>query len=222
MAEKVMSMRMMAAVVAVAAGEKLNVSEVCRQAGCSRRMFYKYVHRVLAEGTDEGLKQRSRRPHTLPRQTSPVVEDAIVRLRKELDDAGLDHGATTIQWHLGRDDSMRGRVPSVATIHRVLVRRGLVFAQPEKRPKSSWRRFEASAPNEWWQVDFFDWVIATGVVHVFNFLDDHSRLAARSRPVGQATTEEAWITFCQACEQWGVPAGVLSDNGLQFSGKLRG
>ena len=33
---------------------------------------------------------------------------------------------------------------------------------------------------------------------------------------------EAWTTFCQAAQRWGLPAGVLSDNGLCFSGKLRG
>ncbi|MGI8937475.1 MAG: PepSY domain-containing protein [Iamia sp.] len=38
----------------------------------------------------------------------------------------------------------------------------------------------------------------------------------------EATTEAAWATFIQGVAAWGPPAGVLSDNGLCFSGKLRG
>jgi len=199
----------------------MNVSGVCREAGVSRKTFYKWVARARAEGL-EGLEERSRAPHRVPHRSCDAFEDAVVRLRKELHDAGLDHGATTIQWHLGRDGSWRGQVRSVATIHRILVRRGLVVPAPKKRPKSSWQRFEAPAPNEWWQIDAMDWVIATGLVKVFNIIDDHSRVATRSRAVLAATTEEAWITFCEASLQWGVPAGMLSDNGLCFSGKLRG
>jgi len=133
----------------------------------------------------------------------------------------LDHGAFTIHWHLSRRVPPI-TVPSVATIHRILVRRGLVEPQPRKRPKGSWRRFEAPAPNEFWQIDAMDWIIVTGLVKVFNVIDDHSRVAVRSRAVSEATTTEAWTTFCQGSQQWGLPAGVLSDNGLCFSGKLRG
>lgn len=197
----------------------INVTAVCRDEGVSRAVFYKYVARVRAEGLD-GLEERSRRPGSSPQQTPLAVEDVIVRLRKELDDDGLDHGATSIQWHLGRRGELE-RVPSVATIHRVLVRRGLVVAQPKKQPKTALRRFEAPAPNEMWQIDHTDWVIATGVVKIFNIVDDHSRVAIRSRAVAEATTEEAWSTFCQGAEVWGLPSGTLSDNGLCFSGKLR-
>ena len=56
---------------------------------------------------------------------------------------------------------------------------------------------------------------------MFNILDDHSRLVARSRAVLDATSEEAWTTFSEAAQCWGLPAGCLSDNGLCFSGKLR-
>jgi transposase InsO family protein len=225
MARKVMPVKAMAAVMAFVAGELVNVSKVCRECGISRKTFYKYVERTRAEGLG-GFEERSRRPHSVPHAVAADVEEAVVALRKELADAGHECGATTIQWHLGTDPRFevrfKGRVPSVATVHRILVRRGFVLPQPEKRPKSSWRRFEAPAPNEWWQVDFFDWAIATGLVRVFNFLDDHSRLACRSRAVAEATSEEAWTTFCQAAQRWGLPAGVLSDNGLCFSGKLRG
>lgn len=218
-----MSVKLQAAIVAVADPVKrkqVNVSELCRAEGVSRKTLYKWVERFRAGGL-EGLEERSRRPLSVPNQTPLEVQDEIVRRRKELADAGLDHGATTIQWHLGRDALWRDRVPAVATIHRVLVRRGLVVPQPKKRPTGSWQRFEAPAPNEWWQIDAMDWPIATGMVKVFNIIDDHSRLLVRSLAVPEATTQLAWVAFSQAAQRWGLPAGVLSDNGLCFSGKLR-
>jgi transposase InsO family protein len=213
-------MRAVGAVTAFVAGETMNVAAVCRECGISRKTFYKWAGRVRVQGI-EGLTPRSRRPHRSPGAVDVEVEDAVVALRKELAGAGHDHGATTIQWHLGRDQRWTRRVPSVATVHRVLVRRGFVEAQPQKRPKSSWLRFEALAPNECWQIDATEWTVATGVVRIFNIIDDHSRLACRSRVVREATAAEAWTTFCQAALTWGMPVGVLSDNGLCFSGKLR-
>jgi len=94
-----------------------------------------------------GLVERSRRPLTSPRQVPVETEEAIVRLRKEL---RPDCGAQTIAYQLQR----RGQVaPSVATIHRVLVRRGMVTPQPHKRPKVAWQRFEWPRPNDAWQID---------------------------------------------------------------------
>ena len=197
----------------------INVSEVCRDEGVSRAVFYKWVARVRAEGID-GLEERSRRPRRSPQQTPVEVEDEVVRWRKELGDAGLDHGATSIHWNLTRHGEVT-RVPSVATIHRILVRRGLVEPQPHKAPKATWRRFEAAAPNELWQIDHTDWVIAPGPVKIFNIVDDHSRVAVRSRAVTEATSEEAWRTYGQGAQVWGLPAGNLSDNGLCFSGRIR-
>jgi transposase InsO family protein len=209
------------AVMAFADGEPMEVSALCAREGVSTKTFYKYVARYRAEG-EAGFEPRSRRPNNSPNQTVFEVEDRIVALRKQLDDAGLDHGSTTLQSYLWRDPTMKGRVPSVATIHRILVRRGLVTPQPHKRPTSSWVRFEAPRPNEWWQIDFMQWSVATGVVSVFNTIDDHSRVLVRSKAVEHPTTNEAWATFCEATLVWGMPAGVLSDNGLAFSGKLHG
>jgi transposase InsO family protein len=218
MARMVTSMRVVSAVIAVAEGAVVNVSGVCRDAGVSRKTFYKHLARYRAEGIG-GIEPRSRRPHRSPGQTPASMEEIVVRLRKELADGGLDHGATTIQWHLGRQ-GLPG-VPSVASIHRILVRRGLVVPQPHKRPKGSWLRFEAPAPNELWQIDATDWVVATGQAKVFNIIDDHSRVAVRSRAVSIASGGEAWRTFSEGAQTWGLPAGTLSDNGLCFSGKLR-
>jgi hypothetical protein len=223
MASKVIVMKVISAVIAKAGGADVNVARVCRESGVSRQFFYNQLARYQAVGL-EGLEPRSRRPHHSPNETGLEIQDRIVELRKQLKGDGLDHGATTIQWHLagGNGGPCCVPVPSVATIHRILVDRGQVIAQPHKRPKSSWKRFEAPAPNEWWQIDAMEWAIATGIVKVFNIEDDHSRTVMRSRAVLEATGVEAWATFEQAAQRFGLPAGVLSDNGLCFSGKLRG
>jgi transposase InsO family protein len=215
-----MDVRLLAAVTAESL-EGMNVREVCRQRGVSAKTFYKWRARYRAEGL-AGLEARSRRPRTSPKRLSPVTEDLIVELRKRLTDEGLDAGPATIRWHL-LNRSRLGPVPSEATIWRVLVRRGQVTPQPAKRPRSSWRRFEADHPNECWQVDATDWALADGTpVEIINLLDDHSRVAVNSRAVASTTTEAAWDAFTAAAEIWGLPTRCLSDNGLAFSGRLRG
>lgn len=201
------------------ARRSINVTEVCAQAGVSRAAFYLWANAVRDRGL-EGLEERSRRPRSSPQQIPVATEEAIVRLRKELLEQGLDHGAATIQWHLGRSGEV-DKVPSVATIHRVLVRRGLVVPQPRKRPRRALRRFVAPAPNELWQIDHTDWPIATGMAKIINIVDDHSRVAIRCRAVLEVTSEAAWTAFSEGAQEWGLPAGTLSDNGLCFSGKLK-
>ena len=195
-------MKLISAVIAVVEGRPVNVTQLCRDVGVSRPTFYRLLDRYRDEGL-AGLEPKSRRPHTSPNQTSLAVEEMIVRIRKQLEEDGLDYGAITIWWHL-EDCELSGPVPAPATIHRILVRRGQVEPAPKKRPKSSFIRFEAPAPNDLWQIDAMDWKIVTGIVKVFNIVDDHSRLAARSRAVEKATTEQAWITFGQASQRWGL------------------
>jgi transposase len=128
--------------------EGRSVKEVCEAHDISRSWLYELIARYRELG-DEGLKPQSRRPRSSPTRVAPATEDEIVALRKELTDLGVDAGAHTIHYHLQRRHRRRRRpLPSVATIWRVLSRRGFVMPQPRKRPKSSWRRFQAELPNE--------------------------------------------------------------------------
>src|SRR5262245_55753992 len=185
-------------------GEPVGVAEFCREHSISRQTFYKWRARYRVEGLD-GLREQSRRPRSSPNQTPLQVVQRIVDLRKELHDFGVDHGPGTIQWHLGRDATIE-RVPSEATIYRVLRQQSLITPAPQKRPTRSWKRFEASAPNELWQADVINWVVADHAnrVHVISFLDDHSRVALRCRAVHAATALHTWDTFSQAAQQWGL------------------
>jgi transposase-like protein len=125
------------------------VKELARTHGVSASWLLKLLRRYRLEG-GAGLVARSRRPAHSPSRIADLYEDEIVALRKELDDLGVDAGAETIHYHL----SQRCRhAPSVSTIYRVLKVRGFVTPEPRKRPRSSYIRFCADLPNEWWQAD---------------------------------------------------------------------
>src|SRR5712692_1120375 len=104
--------------------EGRSVKDVCESHDISRSWLYELIARYRELG-DEGLNPQSRRPRSSPTRVPLAMEDEIVALRKELTDMGLDAGAHTIRYHLQRRHRRRRAVPSVATIWRVLSRRGL-------------------------------------------------------------------------------------------------
>src|SRR6516162_938555 len=203
-------MSMARVVIMAVVAEGRSKSAVARDYGVSRRWVQVLVARYLAEG-EAAFEPRSRRPHSSPRRTSRAVEDSVVALRKELAGAGHDAGAETIAWHLRQ---RAGCSPSVATIWRILSRRGFVIPQPHKRPKSSWRRFQAELPNECWQADTTHWALAGGRdIEILNVIDDHSRLLVASRAFVTAKAADVVETFHLGVSELGVPASMLTDNG---------
>lgn len=196
------------------------VAELARVHGVHRSWLYKLLRRYRAEG-DAGLRPRprSRRPHRSPLAMSQDIVDTIVSLRAQLLAEGLDAGALTIQWHLGR---RLGHAPSVSSIWRILRRRGLVVPEPHKRPRSSFIRFEAELPNQLWQTDATHWTLADqSAVEILNVVDDHSRVLLASVPVRTLKAADAVAVFHAAAARAGYPAALLSDNAAVFSGASR-
>ena len=140
-----------------------------------------------------------------------------MELRKELADLGVDAGAHTIAVHLSRRHG-EDVVPSVATIWRILSRRGFVTPQPQKRPRSSFIRFCAEMPNERWQADITHWRLAGGSeVEILNVIDDHSRLLVASDARGVFKAADVVATFRTGAATCGFPAQLLTDNGAVFT-----
>jgi transposase InsO family protein len=196
-------------------------AEVARDLGVSRRWVHELVHRFDREG-EAGLEPRSRRPRSCPTRTWDEVEDEIVELRKELGDLGFDAGAQTIRVHLVRRHG-EDPVPSVATIWRILSRRGFVTPQPHKRPRSSFVRFQAEMPNERWQADITHWKLLDGTeIEILNVIDDHSRLliASDARMIFKAADVVA--SFHRGAGAHGFCASLLTDNGAVFTAAPRG
>jgi transposase InsO family protein len=199
-------------------------AEVIAAYGISRSWLFELLARYRAEG-DAAFQPRSRRPHTSPRASPPSTVELVLRIRKQLHEAGLDAGADTIGWHLTHHHRIR---LSRATIHRILTRHGAVTPAPAKRPKSSYLRFTAEQPNETWQSDFTHYRLTRpdgrpGVdVEIISWLDDHSRLALHVTAHARITGPIVLATFRHAAQLHGYPASTLTDNGMVYTTRFAG
>ncbi|MGV0426226.1 DDE-type integrase/transposase/recombinase, partial [Corynebacterium tuberculostearicum] len=168
------------------------------------------------EGGINRLEPRSKRPRTNPRALNPSTVDRILKLRQDLTERGTNAGAHTIRWHLQQEGIDPPPAPS--TIHRVLANNGHVIAQPQKRPRSSWIRFQADQPNETWQMDYSDWTIAGHKrVAILTILDDHSRFIISCCAYNNATVGNVIESFINAGQTHGYPQSTLTDNGRAFT-----
>jgi len=195
----------------------LSPREVAQRHGIGKTQVYEWLCRYATDGA-EGLVPRSRRPLVSPRQVDAAIEDEIVRWRK----AKPRWGAKKIRSMLARDGWVP--VPAVSTVHQVLVRRGLVEQTPRRRePAEGWRRFVRPCPNDLWHVDATRHLLANGrAFWVVDLVDDHSRFLLATHVCPAPTVTAGWAAVRAAVAAYGLPRQLLSDNGLNFTGRLRG
>jgi transposase InsO family protein len=161
--------------------------------GVSRKCVRTWIQRYAADGED-GLRDRSSRPHSSPRRTTPEVEDRILDLRRQ-----QRRGPDWLAAELG--------VPA-RTISRVLVRRAAprlaaldpLTGQVIRASKATAVRYERQRPGELVHMDVKKigripdgggWrahgragrestrnrTTKIGYDYVHSMVDDHSRLA---------------------------------------------
>lgn len=189
-------------------------AQVARDYRVSQAWVSRLVARYRAEG-DTAFEPRSRRPRTRPDATPAATIELVLALRRQLTRDGLDAGADTIRWHL---EHHHQTTLSRATIYRIIRRADLIVAEPRKKPRSSYIRFQAEQPNETWQADFTHWRLANGTdIEILTWLDDHSRYALSITAHRPVTGPAVVNTFRQAIARHGTPFSTLTDNGLVFT-----
>ncbi|MGV7784519.1 IS481 family transposase [Mycobacterium kansasii] len=190
------------------------IGEVALRYGTTRQSLDFWRTRFKEEGM-AGLIDRSRRPHTSPSKLSAEVAAQICQMRRQ----HPRWGARRISHELGRTGL--DRVPSRATVHRVLVRNGLINPQDQHR-KRKYKRWQREAPMHLWQLDIVGGVpLADGrECKLLTGLDDHSRFVVLATVLAAPSAREVAEGFLEAMRRYGVPAEVLSDNGGQFTGRF--
>jgi transposase InsO family protein len=200
------------------------VAQVAADYGVSRQWIYKLLARYRVEG-EEAFEPHSRRPHNQPTAIPVATVELIITLRRGLTALGLDAGPHTIAWHLTEQHQL---TVSPATIWRILKRAGLITPEPNKKPQSSYICFAAEQPNQMWQVDFTHYRLTRpdgtpgADAEILCFLDDHSRYAISITCHQPVTGPAVVTTFRQAVADQGIPASVLSDNGMVFTTRFAG
>ncbi|MFD4407482.1 IS481 family transposase, partial [Nocardia sp. NPDC058499] len=189
------------------------VAEVARRYGTSRQSVHAWLRR-FREGGREGLKDRSRRPHTSPSRVPVDVEIAICQLRQTYP----KWGARRIAHEL----AARGIAdpPGRSTVHRILVRNGLVERQVQVH-RRVYRRWQRDAPMQLWQMDIMGGVfLADGrECKLVTGIDDCSRFIVIAAVLVQPSGRAVCQAFIDAMRRFGVPSEVLTDNGKQFTGR---
>jgi transposase InsO family protein len=191
-------------VVAASRREK-PLSSLCQEFGISRPTGYLWLARYRKQGL-AGIAEHSRRPARSPERTAAEVEEPVVALRQRYP----DWGARKLQVLLRQ----RGFELARSTIHRILLRRGLVH--DFQRHDLALQRFERGAPNELWQMDFKGPLCPAERVGPLSVLDDHSRYVVVLQKVASTSGDLVREHLQGAFRDCGVPEAMLMDHGIPW------
>jgi transposase InsO family protein len=181
-------------------------SGLCEEFRISRKTGYKWLGRYHAAQSLTALAEHSRRPHASPRRIAHSLEERILQLRSP--DGWGARKIAQLLWEEGV------RV-SVATVHRTLLRRGVVHPIDQHGPAPS--RFERPAPNDLFQADFKGPMGRVGAQdEPLTILDDHSRFALGVFALRDHQLERVQACFVEVFERYGLPRQLLLDHGTPW------
>jgi transposase InsO family protein len=191
--------------VVTAARREKPLAAVCKEFEISRPTGYLWLKRYEESGI-AGIAERNRRPQHSPKRTVEGLEQRVVEARKQYP----DWGARKLKVVLAKQNVEL----TASTIQRVLARHHLIREQDRHRP--ALQRFERSAPNELWQMDFKGrkhWNLEVGPLSV---LDDHSRYLIVLQALVGTRAELVREQLEQAFTDCGVPDAMLMDHGIPW------
>lgn len=202
--------------VQLSQAEKANIRLLCLRFGISPKTGYKWLDRYRQEGI-AGLVDQSRRPHACPHRTGHDMTEMVLQVRRDHPAWG---GRKIRRW---LQDRGKKRVPSASTITHILGQAEMI-ALAESESHRRIQRFEHSAPNDLWQLDFKgEFRMTTGqYCYPLTSLDDHSRynLILRGCGVQKRPTVQAWLQ--RAFERYGLPKALLCDHGTPWCSRHGG
>ena len=195
--------------------EGLPVTEVAGRYGVTRQTVHRWL-RWYAQGGIAALADGSHRPATCPHRMAPEVEARIVALRSE----HPGWGPRTLLHYLAREEL--SPLPGRSSVHRCLLRHGLIEPQRRRRKREDYRRWERLRAMELWQMDVMGGVRLEGggELKVVTGIDDHSRFCVCAHLTPRATARPVCEAFLAAMRRHGAPEQVLTDNGKVFTARF--
>jgi transposase InsO family protein len=191
----------------------MTMTALCRLFGISRQTGHKLVRQQKREAT---IAEKSRRPKSHPKTTSPKLVKLIVSQRRQFPLWGPAKIRQRLRLHWPQH-----KWPSVSTIGAILKREGLVKprrfrrrAAPRTRPFGAVRE-----PNDLWCVDFKgQFVMGNGrVCYPLTVTDGASRYLLACVAFHEPTLANVRDAFVDLFRRYGLPRAIRSDNGEPFA-----
>ena len=193
--------------VMFASQDGANIRALCRHYGISPATAYKWLRRWAEDG-GPGLLDRSRAPRHSPNQTP----DATTNLLRIAHAAHARWGARKVKRWL---EDQGHAMPACSTVHNLMARHGLLPGLTPGIPATG--RFEHSAPNRLWQMDFKGhFPFGGGRCHPLTLLDDHSRFSLCLRHCTDERRETVQQQLAGVFEHYGLPDRMTMDNGAPW------
>ena len=193
-----------------------SVADLARLFNVSRKTAHKFINRYTEDG-DDGLRDRSRVPHTHPTAVPNDVADRIVQSKRAYPRLGPKKLIAILR---GDDPSIPWPAPSTAGV--ILDRAGLVRHRPRRHRRTPpWRDSFSQAvhPNDCWCTDFKGWVRTGDGVRIdpLTIQDTSSRYLLACEALLNPTFLEVRPVFERVFRECGLPRVIRSDNGSPFA-----
>lgn len=203
--------------VLLAQEKGINKTELCERFGISRETGHLWIRRFKQEGID-GLKDRSRAPHSCPHKTPDEVLELFLDARRGHPTWGPKK---LIPWLMKRHPGIEDW-PSASTVSELFRREGLSERRRRKRKAvqpDSYAPF-AGAPNDTWCADFKgDFLLLNGDrCYPLTITDLYSRKIILCRAHLGTHLKPAMNAFELAFREFGLPRVIRTDNGVPFVG----
>ena len=189
------------------------MTDLCEQFGISRKTAYKWRDRYRSEG-EEGLKDRSKAPHT----PNSVYSDEIINIAIEMKLKYRTYGPKKIIRKLSNKYPERDW-PSLTRLYEIFKENNLVL------PRRLRRRVPATQPlgevnksNDVWITDFKGWFLTQdkSKCEPLTITDAFSRYLIRCKHMRNKSSESVWNILAGAFQEYGLPTRIRTDNGPPF------
>lgn len=188
-------------------------NSLCKAYGISRTIGYKLISQYKEFGL-HGLEPKSRRPHNSPDSTTPAVVKTVKYWRNK-----KGWGAKKIRIK-ALEELDKNLVPSVTTIHNILIREGLVKPRKRRRNvKPSYPIFDPQHCNEIWSADYKGSFLLGNRKRCYplTICDSCSRFILNIKGQYNENTKNVISVLTKVFKQYGTPKYFHTDNGSPFA-----
>jgi transposase InsO family protein len=189
--------------------------ELCARYGISRKTGYKWLERFEEAGR-QGLRERSRAPHTCPHRIAEEVAAVLCAARRQHPSWGP---AKLLDWLRPRHPSVA--LPAISTAGDLLARRGLVKHRRRRRHYSHPGVVPATTtqPNDLWTADFKGHFRTRDGLYCYplTIADQHTRYLLACHGLLSTRGHEVRPVFERLFREYGLPRAIRTDNGVPFA-----